>query len=134
MRDIIKRFRKEEGECAGNAPSVASDTPSEERPRRVLCSRSRSHVADASEAIEMAGRHQHTCVNPAGITFRIRCFARAPGCVAHGEKSDFFSWFADHAWQIALCKQCRGHLGWFFHGSDSAFVGLIANRIEEAEG
>lgn len=47
-----------------------------------------------------------------------------------------FSWFPGYAWQIAVCKQCNGHLGWKFTVAPGSrnlvpkkFYGLAGARI-----
>lgn len=48
-----------------------------------------------------------------------------------------FSWFPGYAWQIAVCSQCNGHLGWKFMANPTAgtnlvpksFYGLSGGRI-----
>ena len=78
--------------------------------------------------IDVAGRHQHTFVNPSAIVFTIACFAEAQGCAAFGERETFFTWFPGHAWQIVLCGSCAAHVGWSFAG-DSFFFALIVDRV-----
>ena len=96
--------------------------------RAIVCAACRHVLARARDRIEVSGRHEHTCVNPAGIVFVIQCFANALGCVPFGARETYFSWFADHAWRIALCGGCAAHVGWSFEGT-STFHGLIADRI-----
>lgn len=111
-----------------------------EAARAVICAACGSRLTDAAAAIEIAGRHRHTCVNPGGIVYRIACYARAPGCAGDGARSDYYSWFAGYAWQVLVCGGCRAHVGWAFHGGGPArvhaeadFAGLIADRIAEAD-
>lgn len=127
-RHFTERFRKEAGEQAGSAAGSHVEAPSEDE-RALVCSGCRHVVTHESRALKVADRHRHTCVNPAGIVFRVRCFSTAPGCVGHGEVSTYFSWFAGYAWQIALCERCTMHLGWSFSGATPPFWGLIADRI-----
>ena len=86
-------------------------------------------VAHAEAKIAVSGQHEHTCVNPAGIVYRIACFRSAPGCKAQGDLVAEHSWFAGYAWQIALCGNCLLHLGWAFRGTGEGFHGLIVDRI-----
>ena len=79
-----------------------------------------------------AGRHRHTCVNPAGYVYRIECFRDAPGCIGVGQFSPEWSWFADHLWQVVCCTNCSVHLGWAFQSDDGIFYGLIASRLGES--
>jgi hypothetical protein len=83
--------------------------------------------------VDVAGTHAHTFTNPHGIRFHIGCFADAPGCVASGEPTTYWSWFPGYAWQVENCRSCREHLGWLFEAPDRpAFHGLILDRLREA--
>jgi hypothetical protein len=84
-------------------------------------------------AISVRGEHQHVCVNPSGIPFRIRCFREVTGVVPRGLPQDYWSWFAGYRWQIIVCSACMSHLGWAFLGGDDSFFGLIVTRIAERE-
>jgi len=82
------------------------------------------------QALEVNSQHFHTFFNPAGLVFEIACFADAIGCRVEGVSSTHFSWFAGTNWQVAVCRNCQTHLGWFFQGQGmSSFYGLIRNRL-----
>jgi len=100
--------------------------------RAILCASCSARVSDTSQRIDVAGRHQHTFFNPAGIVYQIACFATAPGCRGIGQFSEEFSWFPGQRWQIGVCARCGEHLGWNFDG-EPAFTALIEARIVEAE-
>lgn len=78
---------------------------------------------------EVEGKHVHTFVNPAGFEYTIRCFGDAPGCGGAGEESTFWSWFPGFAWRMAMCGGCGAHVGWSFRKEESAFWGLVIDRI-----
>lgn len=105
----------------------------DEGSRPIVCAACGHAITDKDAACMQAGRHRHTCVNPAGIVYRIRCFRRAPGVSGVGEWTDYYSWFAGYAWQVAQCAGCGAHLGWGFRGEGSPFHGLIAERIVERD-
>jgi hypothetical protein len=96
--------------------------------RRYWCAACTTRVTDEDAAIEMGGAHRHRCVNPAGETFELGCFAAAPGCIVTGEPTLEATWFAGFAWSYAVCANCRAHLGWCYEG-DSRFFGLIFARL-----
>jgi len=100
------------------------------RGRRLLCAGCRAPITDQAEAIEVAGAHHHRQTNPAGLTFDLACFARAPGCAETGPATAEHSWFPGYRWRIAVCRGCGGHLGWGFRGPDH-FFGLIRPRLRE---
>ena len=79
----------------------------------------------------MAGAHEHTFVNPAGIVHHIGCFSIAPGCVSVGAPDPTFSWFPGWTWQIAICARCQTHLGWLYRNADEQFHGLLVHAIRE---
>jgi hypothetical protein len=91
----------------------------------LLCARCAHPVTAGGWAREVAGRHDHSFVNPHGYLFRIGCFRLAPGCVPQGEELGEYTWFPGYRWQIAHCGGCDTHLGWGFAGSDDRFHGLV---------
>ncbi len=97
----------------------------------ILCAFCLLTVTSEAERITVQGRHRHQCTNPAGITFRIGCFQRAPGCRTIGQPASEHTWFPGHAWQVAICADCRTHLGWRFAtpGRSSVFFGLILAHL-----
>ncbi len=122
------------GERGPEDATDAGSRPKDEAAAIVICASCGHRLADAAAAIEVDGRHRHTCVNPAGIVFRIACYQSAPGCAGEGAPSDYFSWFAGYFWQVLCCGRCRSHLGWAFTGAGERgdFAGLIVDRIAEA--
>jgi hypothetical protein len=98
--------------------------------RAIVCKACGHALTRRSARIEVSGRHRHTCVNPSGVVFTIGCFEVAPGCIPFGGRSDHFTWFAGHTWQIALCAACSAHVGWSYQGA-SSFHGLILDRISD---
>jgi hypothetical protein len=116
-------------EISPNVPRTSERSETgESLERAVVCGACRSMLTTLRERIEVDGRHQHTFVNPSAYAFTIVLFKNAPGCVPFGERSTYFTWFEKHAWQVALCKACGAHIGWFFSGL-STFIGLIIDRI-----
>lgn len=113
------------------SPAVPDTVPeravSEER--EIVCAACSAPITHEREAISVHGQHAHQFVNPSGESFRIRCFATAPGAIAVGAPSSFFSWFSGHTWQVALCRACQRHLGWKFEGASGTFHGLIVDRV-----
>ncbi|MCC7410522.1 MAG: hypothetical protein IT495_02645 [Gammaproteobacteria bacterium] len=114
----------------------AADVRAAERPGRgdwLLCAACDARIATLAAAVSVAGCHLHTCTNPAGYVYVIRCFATAPGCKITGSLSEEFTWFPGHAWQIASCRECGEHLGWRFRARDGGgFFGLIRERLRSA--
>jgi len=87
-------------------------------------------VTDRSLRAVKKDRFAHYCTNPAGITFQIGIFLRAPGCSVIGPAEERYSWFEGYAWRTAYCGNCGTHLGWRFEsaGNDS-FFGLILPHL-----
>lgn len=103
--------------------------------RPVVCLACRFIITDEGFRIQRDGDHEHTFFNPRGFLFRIGCFSHAPGCVTVGAASLEFTWFPRHAWTVALCQGCQGHLGWLYHSSHdhASFWGLILDRLTQKE-
>ena len=97
--------------------------------QRLCCSTCRHPVTHQDERIAVQGGHEHTFTNPHEITYHIGCFREAAGCAGFGEVTTEYTWFKGYAWRIALCAQCRAHLGWRFQSDDDYFHGLIVNRL-----
>ena len=97
----------------------------------LFCSNCFHFITNKETKIKKEGAHQHTCTNPAHLTFKIGCFKEAPGCTHVGIPTSEHSWFRGYRWCIALCHQCKKHLGWSFLGSSDQFYGLILNEIVE---
>ncbi len=96
----------------------------------LLCRQCRAIITRPSDRIDIDGAHMHTFANPMGIVFEIGCFRSSPGCGHVGPTSDEFAWFAGYSWRIAICGQCRTHLGWLFIStSRDQFHGLILDRL-----
>jgi hypothetical protein len=104
-----------------------------ERSSLIVCAACHMAVTSSREQIDCNGAHVHAFLNPAGVVYRIRCFATAPGVVPAGEASDYWTWFPGFRWQACLCKACFQHLGWSFRNADVQFFGLIADRVLELE-
>jgi len=79
-------------------------------------------------AIDRGGAFEHRFRNPAGWSFQVGCYAKAPGAIAAGEPTSEHSWFAGYAWRFAICAKCGAHLGWWYTGRDT-FAGLIITRL-----
>lgn len=114
-------------------PPVQVDTePSvrEAPPTWVVCAACGARITLSASAVAVQGAHQHELVNPSALTFVVRCFSTAPGCMPIGERSKEWTWFPGFTWQIELCRACTAHLGWSFHGK-RRFYGLIRDAIAE---
>ena len=98
--------------------------------RRLCCAACGSPVTERDQAMRMAGEHIHKCSNPVGFSFVVGCFRSAPGCVAVGEPSAYWSWFAGFCWQVALCRACAVQLGWRFSG-ETPFYALILDSVRD---
>lgn len=111
-------------------------TPEKQRGRdqRLYCAACAHPITRRQAAISVQGAHQHRFTNPHGITFHIGCYGEAAGCRQAGEATEEHTWFPAHAWRIAVCAECRIHLGWAFHTPDGrCFFGLIVDRLASRE-
>ena len=97
--------------------------------KRLFCAACRHPVTHQDERIVVQGGHEHRFTNPHGISYHIGCFGEAAGCEAIGEATAEYTWFRGYTWRIALCANCRAHLGWRFQSEGEYFHGLIVNRL-----
>lgn len=100
--------------------------------KRLFCAACRHPVTHQDERIPVQGGHEHTFINPHGITYRIGCFHDAAGCAPVGEATQEFTWFSGYTWRIALCAHCRAQLGWRFQSDGDYFYGLITAQLTSA--
>ncbi len=119
------------GEGENRVTSLVAEHPGKRarEEQKLLCRLCRLAITDETQGLEVNGLHCHTFFNPAGLVFEIACFADAAGCRQEGTASTHFSWFADTSWQVAVCRSCETHLGWYFQGAETSFYGLIRNRL-----
>ncbi|HEV7763342.1 MAG TPA: cereblon family protein [Acidimicrobiales bacterium] len=116
------------GTGTGAAPDVITEV-ADQLDDTIRCRRCRHGITAGRFAIEVDGAHAHTFRNPAGWSFRMACFADAPGAAVSGTATYAHTWFAGYAWQFAHCSACGGHLGWWFVGGADAFAGLVLSRL-----
>lgn len=96
----------------------------------IVCAECEHEVTQTDHRTDRDGAFEHSFANPAGIVFRIGCFAEATGCSPIGEPSSEFTWFDSYTWRVALCTHCHTHLGWLYEHPDDTFWGLILPRLD----
>ena len=98
----------------------------------LLCSACGHRITDQAQRIEKNGAHEHVFVNPAGMRFRIGCFASADGGRADGEPTLEWTWFGGFRWQVASCGRCGVQVGWRY-GNDAGavFFGLVLDALRD---
>jgi hypothetical protein len=96
----------------------------------ILCRNCGHTVTSTESIITVNGRHQHTFINPSGITYQIGCFSSADGCLVHGEPTLEFTWFEGLSWSFSICSNCFIHLGWYYQGGEENFFGLITDLLK----
>jgi len=102
----------------------------EQEEKYLLCKFCENKITLPNNKIEVGGEFEHTFLNPGGHVFRIGCFFEAEGCIALGVPTSEWTWFDGFEWQVALCKQCNSHLGWFYRSRDEInFFGLIVDLL-----
>ncbi|MDQ3368069.1 MAG: cereblon family protein, partial [Myxococcota bacterium] len=106
----------------GTSPDAGAPTGDDDALRCTVCDH---RITERAYGSERAGAHEHTFVNPGGIVHTIGCFVAAPGCGHVGPAETAFSWFPGWSWQVAVCAQCRTHVGWAFRCPPEQFHGLI---------
>ncbi|MGM0574388.1 MAG: cereblon family protein [Myxococcota bacterium] len=123
--------RAERTERGDEAPEAAAGGGPEPR-RTVVCASCEHRLTEGAARIEVDGEHAHSFVNPHGLVFDVRCFARADGVQGMGALEHYWSWFPGYGWRVACCAGCGRHVGWLFERGGDAFAGLIDDRIREA--
>lgn len=107
-----------------------SEIPGKEK--KMICHLCLGIITSRDDLVSVLGSNIHSKINPAGFAYQFECYSSAPGCVVTGEPSAEHSWFSGYLWQMASCKKCFEHLGWFFKG-DTRFYGLIMGRVIEQQ-
>jgi hypothetical protein len=95
----------------------------------LVCRRCGLHITSGKQRISVNGSHEHTFVNPEGISFCIGCFGYVQGCLFRGEPSEQWSWFKGYCWRITYCAGCGLHLGWCYSSADDVFHGLVLRSL-----
>lgn len=93
--------------------------------KTILCKTCAHEITKPSLAIQP---HEHTFTNPMGMVFNIACYKDAPGAASFGMPTKVATWFPGYAWSLAICLECKSHIGWWFEG-DGKFAGLIVDRL-----
>lgn len=86
-------------------------------------------IALQSDKISINNADTHIFENPAGIFYRVVCFANAPGAITISDYTEENTWFTGCIWSITLCRSCNNHLGWHYISGSREFFGLIADRL-----
>ena len=102
-----------------------------DKEKKLVCYLCQSEITSIVEGTSILGRHVHSKINPAGFAYHFACYNRAPGCITTGQPEAEHTWFPGYLWQVASCKNCLEHLGWFFSGN-TCFYGLIQGRVVQA--
>lgn len=99
-----------------------------EQLKQYKCRNCGSKITDQQHESKFDGRFAYTFFNPSGIVYNIGIFYDAECISAIGKKSNEFSWFRGHSWQVLCCCHCDLHLGWRYQGED-VFYGFILDRL-----
>ena len=117
---------------SGSGVLALEETDDEQGQEKVLrCRACDFSITTPKQRCSRDGKHQHTFFNPAGVVYEIGCFSDASGCLLYGSPSPEFTWFTGYLWQVAYCKKCLEHLGWYFSSAGSGFFGLRLNCLRE---
>jgi hypothetical protein len=78
------------------------------------CSFCNSMVTSSDRIISIDGSSGHCFTNPTGLRCEFRTFSSCPGALSYGHPTIEHSWFPEYRWSLALCRQCKNHLGWHY--------------------
>lgn len=69
--------------------------------------------------------------NPHGVNFELITLRQATLLLINETESLEDTWFPNFKWTVALCPQCRTHLGWFFRSiyDKESFVAIIMDKL-----
>jgi hypothetical protein len=95
----------------------------------ILCKTCGNAITSEADSIAIYGSHEHTFVNPMGLTFHIGCFSNAGGCHIMGAPTAEYTWFPGFTWSYVVCSSCFTHLGWHYNSGGSGFFGLILDQL-----
>lgn len=101
----------------------------DEQKNHILCKTCGNVITSDADSIAVNGSHDHTFVNPMGLTFHIGCFSNARGCFIMGAPTDEYTWFPGFTWTYVVCSGCRTHLGWHYQSGGGGFFGLILDQL-----
>jgi hypothetical protein len=138
-RVVEMRQRPGGAESTTTRPAIRPEATEDDRDDRddgghlLVCAHCARFITTTAARIQVAGAHEHTFTNPAGLSFHIGCFWPVAGCAVAGEPSTFWTWFPGYSWQVEGCASCAHHLGWFFASGGDGFHGLILDRLVEVE-
>lgn len=100
------------------------------------CKRCENRLANYANVISMSKEGVQNYCNPNGFIHETLTVSEVldNSLQLVGSPSNEFSWFPSYAWQILLCKECHGHIGWFFttttsNLSPSKFFGLSVKSL-----
>ncbi len=128
--EILWLLKKSEPEKSKNTLIDIEDDTEKKEEKYLLCKQCENKITLPNQRIEVAGEFEHTFLNPGGYVFRIGCFQSADGCISMGVPTSEWTWFEGFEWQVAICRQCNIHLGWFYRSQqDQNFFGLIQDLL-----
>lgn len=128
MSTLTLQFFELSGKNLEELDRLASKKKQSLTGKPLLCRVCKHIITTDAERIFVQSSHVHTCTNPGGHVFDFGCFSQAPGCSTVGGASSEYTWFSDYQWQIAVCNNCQGHMGWLFRDGDN-FYGLITSGL-----
>ncbi|MBW2072012.1 MAG: hypothetical protein JRI89_12265 [Deltaproteobacteria bacterium] len=98
------------------------------------CISCRHMITHSDKLLFIMGSNRHMRINPQGIECDFHTFSVCPGAIPLGEPTLAHTWFDGYTWQLALCRFCGQHLGWYYQSlsesqSPRDFWGLLINAL-----
>lgn len=98
--------------------------------QNILCASCLFRITSTEFTYFVNGQHEFTFKNPSSLSYSIRLFSKADGCIDIDIPTIQFTWFPGFAWNFAICVNCKTHLGWKYHSNSISFFGLITDKLK----
>ena len=98
------------------------------------CVSCNSLITYSDRLVPIGGRNRHLFINPAGVECDFHTFHSCPGAIAIGASTEAHTWFPGYTWQMAFCRRCGRHLGWYYQKmgrskGPGGFWGILVSHV-----
>lgn len=91
-------------------------------------------ITHSDQLTSIGGSNRHLFINPTGMECDFHTFQSCPGAIAVGEATEIHTWFSGYTWQMAFCRRCGQHLGWYYRAivkskKPGQFWGILVSHV-----